>query len=128
MLIDTSVWIEYLDRANAVIAKDVEELLRRREAAIAGIILAEIRQGCRKAGQVKVLITAFEPVTYIEADRGAWLRAGEIVAEGLTKGVKLHLGDCLVAALALRENCSIFSLDNDFERIPGLSLHHPRRN
>ena len=128
VLVDTSVWIEYLDRVNPLVEGEMDQLLRAAEAMTAGLVLAELRRGCRSAAQVKAVSEAMEPLIYLEATREIWLHAGEIAADGAARGYKLEVGDCLLAALALREQCLIFSLDRDFERIPGLKLHRPRVN
>ena len=128
VIVDTSVWVEFLDRFNPLVRADLVELLRRGEAATAGLVLAELRRGCRSAAQVKAVLEAMEPLIYLEATREMWLRAGEIAAEGAARGYTLDVRDCLLAALALREQCLIFCLDRDFERIPGLKLHRPRVN
>jgi predicted nucleic acid-binding protein len=67
-----------------------------------------------------------EPLRYVEVDRHDWLRAGELASEGSGRGHRFEIADCLLAAIAFRENCAIFSLDRDFERIPGLRLYRPR--
>ncbi len=126
VLVDTSVWIEFLDRFNPLLRTDLVELLRRSEVATSGLVVAELRQGCRSPAQVKVILDAIEPLVYHEADWDTWLRAGEMAAEGAARGHRLEVGDCLVAALALRENCVVFTLDHDFERIPGLKLYRLR--
>ena len=128
VLVDTSVWIEYLDRVNPLVEGEMDQLLRAGEATTAGLVLGELRQGCRSERQVTTVLKAMEPLIYLEADRNAWLRAGELAAAGAARGYKLDVGDCLLAALALREDCLIFTLDRDFERIPGLKLHRPRVN
>ena len=126
VLVDTSIWIEFLERKNSPVRKDVEQLLRRGEVATAGLVLAELRQGCRSPTQVGLILNAMEPLVYFEADRNAWRQAGELAASATARGQQVELGDCLLAALALRENCAIFSLDRDFERIPRLELYQPR--
>ena len=122
VLVDTSVWIEFFDRNNPSVRGDLEALLRQGEVAIAGLVLAELRQGCRSTSQVRALQQAMEPLLYLEADRDSWLRAGELVAEGSARGYQLDTADCLLAALAMRESAFIFTLDRDFERIPRLRL------
>ena len=128
VLVDTSVWIEYFDRKNPSVRGDLEALLRQGEVAIAGLVLAELRQGCRSTSQIRTLQQAMEPLPYLEADRDSWLRAGEIVAEGSAHGYQLGIADCLLAALAMRESSSIFTLDRDFERIPRLRLFRKQRS
>jgi tRNA(fMet)-specific endonuclease VapC len=126
VLVDTSIWIEFLDRFNPRIRRDLVDLLRRREVLTAGLILAELREGSKSRSQVREILEAMEPLRYVEVNRRDWLRAGEIASECAGRGHRLKIGDCLLAAIALRENCPIFTLDRDFERIPGLNLYHPR--
>jgi hypothetical protein len=123
VLVDTSVWIEYFQRKDELIEKEMDSLLRSEEVATAGLILAELRQGCRTPNQVKLMLDAMEPLFYLESDRTSWLKAGEIAGEARARGYKLEVGDCLLAAMALRERCSLFTLDRDFSHIPGLKLY-----
>ncbi len=125
VIVDTSVWIEYLERLNPLIRDDLVELLRRGEVATGGLVVAELRRGARSPSQVRTILDAMEPLMYFEVDQATWLRAGEISAEGTARGYELKVGDCLLAALALREGCSVFTLDRDFDRIPGLKLYRP---
>ena len=126
VLVDTSIWIEYFQRANDAIESEMDALLRVGEVATVGLVLAELRRGCRTPAQVGAMLEAMEPLDYVEADRQAWLRAGELAATGAARGFRLEIGDCLLAAIALREGCPVFTLDRDFERIPGLKLYQPR--
>jgi predicted nucleic acid-binding protein len=125
-LVDTSVWIEYLDRVNPLIENQMDNLLLAGQVMTAGLILAELRQGCRRPEQVVPLLDAMTPLDYRETDQEVWLQAGQLAAEEATRGFKLEIGDCLLAALALRERCEIFTLDRDFEHIPGIKLYRVR--
>lgn len=126
VLVDTSIWIEYLDRFNPAIRDELIGLLERDEVATLGLIVSELRRGCGSTNQVRALVEALEPLEYREADRAAWLHAGQLAAEAAARGHSLEVGDCLVAAIAFREGWTVFTLDRDFERIPGLKLHRPR--
>jgi len=122
VLVDTSVWIEFFDRNNPSVRVGLESLLRRGEVATAGLVLAELRRGCQSLPQIRNLLQAMEPLAYLEADRDCWLRASELGAECAARGFQVGTADCLLAALAMRESASVFTLDRDFERIPGLRL------
>ncbi len=126
VLVDTSVWIDYFKQRNEAIEAELDDLLRSGQVAVSGLILAELRRGCRTPAHVATLLAALVPLEYFESDRSTWLRAGEIISECAQRGFALEVGDCLLAALALRENCLLFTLDRGFERIPGLKLHRPR--
>jgi predicted nucleic acid-binding protein len=126
VLVDTSIWIEYIDRVNPLVEAEMDMLLRIGEVATAGVVLAELRQGARTGAQAKVMLAPLLSLPYLEVDRENWLAAGQIVAEARARGQRLETVDCLLAALAMRENCSIFTLDGDFKRIPGLKLYPVR--
>jgi len=123
VLVDTSIWIEYLDRLNPLVEREMDVLLRAGVVAIAGLVLAELRQGCRTNNQAKALLARLQSLPYLEVDRDNWLAAGQMVADCRGRGHRLEIADCLLAALVLRENCLIFTLDQDFKRIPGLQLY-----
>jgi predicted nucleic acid-binding protein len=118
--------VEFLDRFNPLVRDQMKELLRRGEVATSGLVLAELRRGARSPAQVAAILEAINPLLYLEADQGTWLHAGELATEGASRGRRLEIGDCLLAALALREGCLIFTLDRDFEHIPGVKLYRIR--
>jgi len=126
VLVDTSVWIEYLERSNPLVEEPLDDLLLRGVVVSAGLVIAELRHGCRTRDQLGVLLEAMQPLPYLEANRDDWLRAGELAAAGALRGRRLEIGDCLLAALASREECLIFTLDRDFDHIPGVKLYRVR--
>ena len=128
VLVDTSVWVEFLDRFNPLIRDDMKDLLRRGAVATTGLVVAELRRGARSPAQVAAILDALNPLVYLEADRTTWLRAGELSAQGARRGRRVEIGDCLLAALAHREGCLIFTLNRDFEHIPGVRLYRSRIN
>ena len=128
VLVDTSSGSSFSIAIRPPVRGDLETLLRQGEVATAGLVLAELRRGCRSTPQVRMLLQAMEPLIYLEADRDSWLRAGELAAECSARGFQVGMADCLLAALAMRESASIFTLDRDFERIPRLQLFRPRNS
>jgi len=123
VLVDTSVWIEYLQHVNPAVESAMDDLLLAGEVATAGLVLAELRRGCRTPAQTRLMLQAMEPLTYLEASRAVWLQAGELAMEGRSRGHKLDLADCLLAAISMQERCALFTLHQDFRRVPGLVLH-----
>ena len=47
VLVDTSIWIEYIDRVNPLVEGGMDMLLRTGEVATDGVVLTELRQGAR---------------------------------------------------------------------------------
>lgn len=59
----------------------------------------------------------FKALHYIEAMREDFIAAGLMLNQLRTKGITIPASDCLVATQCIREDCSIFTLDNDFKHI-----------
>jgi predicted nucleic acid-binding protein len=55
-------------------------------------------------------------------------KVGSLKAEAAARSYKLEVGDCLLAAAALREHCSLFVLARDLRHIPQLKLYRFRCN
>jgi predicted nucleic acid-binding protein len=106
-----------------MVEAEMNTLLRTGEVATAGIVLAELRQGCRTPNQLKAMMARLLSLPYLEVERPDWLAAGQMVIDARGRGHQLEIADCLLATLALRQNYSIFTLDQDFKRIPGLKLY-----
>lgn len=123
VLVDTSIWIEYIGRVNPLVEGEMDMLLRTGEVATAGLVLAELRRGCKTPDQAKRILGHLQGLPYLEVNRDNWLAAGQVSAEAAARGYKLEIADCLLASLALRENCLILTLDQDFKRVPGLKLY-----
>ena len=97
----------------------MDMLLRTGEVATAGVVLTELRQGARTSAQAKAMLEPLQSLPYLEVDRDNWLAAGQIVAEARSRGQRLETVDCLLAALAMSENCSIFTLGRGLQANTG---------
>ena len=69
IVVDTPVWVEYLERLNPLIQDELVSLLRRDQVATAGMVVAELRRGVRSQTQLKTILDALEPLAYFEVDR-----------------------------------------------------------
>ena len=114
VLVDTSVWIQYVERSNPLVEREMDMLLRAGLVVTAGLVLAELRQGCKTSKQAKQLLARLRSLPYLEVKRDHWIAAGQIIAESRARGQQLKIADCLFASLALSEDCEIFTLDQDF--------------
>jgi predicted nucleic acid-binding protein len=123
VLIDTSVWVDYLSGGRGRDAAAVEELVRSSRAVTCGIVLAELLAGVRNAEQRERLSEALAGLDYVEMREQTWRRAAELAAGLRSRGRTLPMSDLIVAALALENDLSVFTADNHFRHIPGLRLH-----
>ena len=122
VLVDTSVWIDYLDGREASV-KGLNLLIKSGRVAACGQIRQEVLQGSRDdkafakldAQMALWASEAEEPADFIEAAR--------IFARLRWSGMTIPPTDCLIAAVAIRRKLPLYANDNDFDDIPGLSRY-----
>jgi predicted nucleic acid-binding protein len=111
VLIDTSVWIEYLQgTATEELQQLVDDLLSGKEIIVPRIVLAELVQGARS-----------------EKDEGerTWMDAGKLSYDLKKKGKTISLADCYISVIAKENRASILTLDKhfkDMQNVAGLEL------
>lgn len=124
VLVDTSVWIDFLDgREEAV--KALNRLISSGRVIVCGQIRQEVLQGSRdeKAfAKLEKQMTLWESETEAPAD---FIEAARIFAHLRWKGITIPPTDCLIAAIAIRRKLAIYSHDSDFDHIPGLQRYKP---
>jgi len=123
VIVDTSVWVEFLRGGKGANAGAVEDLVRSSRAVMCGIVLAELLAGVRNAGERNQLREALAGLDFVEMKEQTWPRAGELAAELRSKGRTLPMSDLLVAALAIEHRLSVFTIDNHFRHVPGVRLY-----
>ncbi len=123
VIVDTSVWVDFLRGGRGHDAVAVEELVRTARAVTCGIVLAELLAGVKHSEQREQLSDALAGLEYVELREQTWRRVGELAAELRSKGRTLPMSDLIVAALALEHGLSVLTSDNHFHSIPGLRLH-----
>lgn len=118
MIVDTSVWIEYLRPGESSAGDHLEAAIRQRERlVVTETVMMELLSGTTDelvAARRLRLLESFEVVplaTVVDSLSAAHLqracrRAGETVR---------NLGDCLIAAVALRVGIPVLHRDRDFE-------------
>lgn len=95
--------------------------------ALTGVVVTEILQGLtRDASRVEHYLSQWEMLE----PRGfrTYKEAAEIFRLGRSRGVSLTTIDALIAAIAMENRASVFTLDKDFLRIArltGLPLYLP---
>ena len=128
ILIDTSLWIAmYRDRTG--------KLGSRLKAASGGVepvfarpIALEILQGCSTDAEWSVTLEHLEGQAYLELTAHTWFEAAHIYfdARRLGKTIRSSM-DCIVAQLAIANNCLLLHNDRDFETIASIRPLKQRR-
>ena len=117
VIIDTSVWIEFFKGKNQETVTKVKRLIENERTVLCGIVLSELIAGIRRQKDEHIVIDALDALPYIETSRQSWILAGRIARELSAKGKKIPLTDLIVAAIAIENDCEIFTFDTHFDMV-----------
>ncbi len=127
MLIDTSVWVEYLRRTESAADLRLTGMIESADpVATTEPVWAELLSGRHdRAGQTKVdtMLAGCEllPVSGLEGFRHAAKTYSACRRGGFTPR---SMFDCLIAAVAIEHDAELLHVDRDFDRI---ARHVPLR-
>ena len=119
VLIDTSVWIEAFRGKDPRLQETVDALLDQERVVLCGLVELEMLQGFR-ADEGALFASLFEALAYAEVDRQDWRAAGFLLAGLRARGITIPATDALIAALCLRHDLLLLTLDKHFDQIPQL--------
>ncbi len=119
ILVDTSVWIDFFhhhaEKAHVITLKKV---MAYEEIAICDVILMEILQGIRDEKQFQLIKDYLLCLPCLEMNQATYLQAADIYRELRKSGITIRKSiDCMIAAVALQNNCVFLQNDRDFEMI-----------
>ncbi|MDA1348202.1 MAG: PIN domain-containing protein [Chloroflexi bacterium] len=126
VIADSNIWIHYLRRPREPVGLELQMLIDSERVLMVGVVLAEVLQGARGGREYAALLPRLGSFPYQEMSKETWAKVGEIAVQLRIQGKITPLTDLSIAALALEGGHEVYSLDQHFERIPGLSLYSPR--
>jgi predicted nucleic acid-binding protein len=113
VLVDTSAWVDYFRGTPSAAASALDRLLEDKGAVLCGTVELELLQGA-KAGERTMLKDLLTGLPYIETERTDFQDAGELLNSLRAKGFQIPASDGIIAALCLRHQLSILTLDKHF--------------
>ncbi len=120
ILVDTSVWIDFLNGVKSTHRKVLHELIENEEdICVAEIILTEILQGIRDDADFnKIKDYLLELPLYSPKGVDTYLRAAEIYRTCRRKGKTVRKTvDCIIASIAIENGLVLLHKDSDFGHI-----------
>jgi len=118
VLVDTSAWICFFARRGYPdIKKALSLLLEEDGAAIAGPIMVEIVQGVRTAEEKENIKKWIKALHWLPVTDTLWYNAAEMSFALRRKGVTTSAIDTLIAAVAIKYDCSLLHRDSHFDLI-----------
>jgi len=117
VLVDTSVWITFFREGSSLAARRLDALLEEGEACICGLVEAELLPGLNRKDRIKVR-ALMARLTRLETAPDIWADVADIQERSLSKGLgPFSIPDLVIAAVALRHNVPLFSLDKHFQSL-----------
>jgi len=123
VIVDTSIWIEYL-KNNHEIAPGLDEGLLAGNIYMVGPVVSELLQGAKTENDYQSLSDTIDGVPFINAEFADWQLAGKLSFKMKKKGVTIAITDCVIAAIAINNGAAVYTLDQDFQSIPDVPLYN----
>ncbi len=119
ILVDTSVWIEFLEGQEHWTKNRLKEKINDRETiGYIDMILLEIIQGVRERKDREILELKFQSFAELPVRRSTVMLAAEIYQELQRKGITIRsIIDCLISAVGIETGAVILHKDRDFDYI-----------
>lgn len=120
MIVDSSVWIDYLRNGSSRAADALDRALRERAVVLLPVILQEVLQGAHSPQRFAAWQRAFEalPVATSADPTLTAIHAAGLYARCRWAGITVRsANDCLIAASCIELDEPLLHLDRDFERI-----------
>jgi predicted nucleic acid-binding protein len=121
ILVDSSVWIDFLGSAPSPAGAELRRMITDAEPlALAGVVITEVLQGLRRdVSRLEHYLSQWdmlEPKGF-----STYREAAAIFRVARAKGVAVTTIDALIAAIALEHGVTLFTLDKDFSRLAGIT-------
>lgn len=123
-IVDTSVWIDFLEGGTHWTKTRLKEKLNDRESILySEMILLEIIQRIRERKGREEIEGMFRSMVLTPEKRSTALLAAEVYQKLQRKGLRIRsVVDCLIAATAMETGAAILHKDRDFDYI---AEHYP---
>jgi predicted nucleic acid-binding protein len=117
VIADTCIWIDYF-RGRGPVSSALLGLIQEGEIVITGSVVYELLQGAKTKKDADLIKEATQALPRLAVTHDTWLLAGDLFFDLRRGGVTLPPSDVLLAALAIENDCFLFTLDSHFDRIP----------
>lgn len=114
MIVDTSVWIEFL-RGRTY--PDLELALKEGRVILSPLVIAELMSGVGSKRETTRLEQFLLEIPCHETPPEHWVKVGQLRGRLAKQGFQTSIPDAHIAQCALDLECSLFSLDKIFAKI-----------
>lgn len=120
VLVDTSVWVDFLNGHSSREAETLAQLIRdEAELITCGLVVAEVLQGLRSAKSLSAVASHFREMEWLTPrEPETYLEAADISRRLRLRGVTIRSTiDCVIANLAANHDALILSKGRDLALI-----------
>lgn len=118
VLIDTCAWIDFFKSHTGAMGNRIAELIDANQAAITGVVIAELLQGIKQEQESQRLQILLRSIHYLPTEESDWLTVGQLARQLRSKGLTLPLTDILIAVVAQRSGTPVLTIDKHFQYLP----------
>lgn len=122
ILVDSTVWIEYLRAGEHPICEQFDRLVEEgHQLCLTGLVLTEVLQGIRGPAQFRKVQRFLAPFPRADATEEDYVLAAELCRSARAQGITPRSTiDCVLAAICLQRDMPILHCDRDFEHLAAL--------
>lgn len=116
ILVDTNIIIDFWKNPD----QEKIDIFNNNEIAICHVIMAELIHGAKSEKQKGKIKKALSELHMIQIDDETWDFFGDLLYKLRTSGVTVPFQDALVAAVAIKNKCLLWTNDKHFSMISGV--------
>jgi predicted nucleic acid-binding protein len=124
VLVDTSVWIDFLrGTPSPKVALLVSLIVQREDICCCGFVLTEVLQGIKSEKEYLETKRVFDGLIYLESERSTFELGATVYRELRKRGSTIRNAiDCLIGATVIQHGIHLLENDRDYELI---DQHYP---
>ena len=120
-LIDTSIWLDFLNKKNEIeLAQRVQELMVGKQAVWCPMIQLELQRAGKERASALALLGKILPC--LEINQAVWQLAHQLAQTCSRKGKPIPNTDILIFATAQHHGCQIFHNDKHFDWLAEMAV------
>lgn len=127
IVVDTSVWIEFLRGRDRTIVEELGALLDEEEIGLPTLVRLELLSGAKRSDLPK-LRRVFSALRELRPGAETWELTDAWVERAVHGGQRFGIVDLMIGALAAEHDAPLWSLDSDFAKMErmGFVRRHTR--
>ena len=112
VLVDTSVWIDFLQHPGSEIHEEMTRLIQgANRVSTCGLVIQELLQGLKSLQSIQLLRTRLGRLPFFPTRKGTYLLAAGIFRRLRERGLEVQTVDATIAAIAVENRVPLFTLN-----------------